>query len=62
MTDSKILSILRGYEHWVGKDPWKGMADRFEELMKIDRALTDIRNKKEESNESANRSVSKEPS
>lgn len=51
MTDSKILSILRGYEHWVGKDPWKDMADRFEELMK-----------KEESNESSNRSVSEEPS
>ena len=51
MTDSKMLSILRGYEHWVGKDPWKGMADRFEELMR-----------KEEFNESANRSVSEEPS
>jgi CRISPR/Cas system CMR-associated protein Cmr1 (group 7 of RAMP superfamily) len=51
ISDSKMVSILRGYEHWVGKDPWKDMADRFEELAK-----------KEKSDESSNRTVSEEPS
>jgi hypothetical protein len=51
MKDSKIISILRGYEHWTTVQPWKDIADRFEELIE-----------KEKSDESSNRTVSEEPS
>jgi|14_taG_2_1085336.scaffolds.fasta_scaffold05609_7 hypothetical protein len=51
ITDSKIISIIRGYEHWTTTQPWKDIADRFEELIE-----------KEKSDESSNRSVSEEPS
>ncbi|MGB0539870.1 MAG: NADH-ubiquinone oxidoreductase-F iron-sulfur binding region domain-containing protein, partial [Paracoccaceae bacterium] len=33
ITDSKIISIIRGYEHWTTTQPWKDIADRFEELI-----------------------------
>jgi hypothetical protein len=51
MTDSKILSVLRRYEHWTTTQPWKDIADRFEELIE-----------KEKSNEGTNKSLSEEPS
>lgn len=33
MKDQEILSKLRSMEHWVTVEPWKSMADRFEELL-----------------------------
>ena len=35
MTDAQSLSKLRSMEHWVTKEPWKSIADRLEELIKI---------------------------
>ena len=39
ITDSKIISILRGYEHWTIKQPWKDIADRFEELLEKEKLV-----------------------
>jgi hypothetical protein len=38
MTDQQILSKLRSMEHWVTVEPWKSMADRFEELMQLEKS------------------------
>ena len=32
MTDAQSLSKLRSMEHWVAKEPWGQIADRFEEM------------------------------
>ena len=38
MSDQAILSKLRSMEHWVTVEPWKSMADRFEELMQLEKS------------------------
>jgi hypothetical protein len=43
MNDSKILSILRGYEHWTTEQPWKDIADRFEMLIEKEKLSDDTR-------------------
>jgi len=35
MTDDQMVSKLRSMEQWVTKEPWKSIADRLEELIKI---------------------------
>ena len=35
MTDDRMISKLRSMEQWVSKEPWKSIADRLEELIKI---------------------------
>ena len=32
MTDAQMLSRLRSMAHWVSKEPWGQIADRFEEM------------------------------
>jgi hypothetical protein len=33
--DSSMVSHLRSYAHWTTEQPWKSIADRFEELVNL---------------------------
>ena len=44
MTDDQMVSKLRSMEQWVTKEPWKSIADRLEELIKIYRLEEHIEN------------------
>ena len=44
MTDEQMVSKLRSMEQWVTKEPWKSIADRLEELIKIYRLEEHIEN------------------